>query len=147
MPSLKKILLITASLFVVACGEKVSTDTVQLSKDFMKALIVMDEKKISEMKHPWAESSLSLQYSLKAQSKALKEYGITLEELTYTVQKGKTDNVECVVVKSNGTRKGNGNLPRVNWRLKFMTDKKKEGLYLEDLYTMYGHFTDKGCRE
>ena len=144
---MKKVLLLLIILSVIGCSEKVSTDTVQLSKDFMKALMVMDEKKISEMKHPWAGSSLSLQYSLKAQSKALKEYGITYEELTYTVQKGKTDNVECVVVKSNGTREGNANLPRINWRLKFMTDKKIAGLLLEDLYTMYGHFTDKGCRE
>ena len=144
---MKKILLIMASLFVVACGEKVSTDTVQLSKDFMKALMAMDEKKISEMKHPWADNSLRLQYNLKAQSKAIKEYGITLEELTYTLQKGKTDKVECVVVKSNGTREGNANLPRLNWRLTFKTDEKKEGLFLEDLNSMYGHFTDKGCRE
>ena len=144
---MKKVLLLLVSLSVIGCSEKVSTDTVQLSKEFMKALMVMDEKKISEMKHPWAGSSLSLQYSLKAQSKALKEYGITYDELTYTVQKGKTDNVECVVIKSNGTREGNGNLPRINWRLKFMTDEKKEGLFLEDLYSMYGHFTDKGCRE
>jgi len=134
-------------MFIVACGEKVSTDTVQVSKDFMKALLAMDEKKIEEMKHPMADSSLSLEYSLRAQSKAIKEYGITLEELTYTIQKGKTKNVECVVVKSNGTREGNGNLPRLNWRLKFKTDEKKEGLFLEDLYTMYGHFTDKGCRK
>lgn len=32
--------------------KKVSTDTLQLSKDFMKALIAMDEKIIEEMKHP-----------------------------------------------------------------------------------------------
>jgi len=144
---MKKILLIMASLFVVACGEKVSTDTVQLSKDFMKALMVMDETTINKIRHRMHGNRLSTEYALKGYPAFFAEHSITADELKYTVQKGKTDNVECVVVQSNGTREGNGNLPRVHWRLKYTTDTKKEGLFLEDLDTMYGHFNDKGCRE
>ncbi|MDQ7084634.1 MAG: hypothetical protein Q9M36_06750 [Sulfurovum sp.] len=43
-----------ASFFMLACGEKVPTDTIQLSKDFMKALIVMDEKTLNKIIHPRA---------------------------------------------------------------------------------------------
>jgi len=142
-----KILLIMASLFVVACGDKVSTDTVQLSKDFMKALITMDKTSIENIKHPKDRGKLSIQYSLKSKHTWLKENTITIEELQYTVQKGKTDNIECVVVKSNGTREGNANLPLIHWRLKFSTSKHKEGLFLKDIDSMYGHFKDKGCRK
>ena len=142
-----KILLIIASLFMVACGEKVQTDTVQLSKEFMKALIVMDKETIAKVRHRMHRNSLSMEYALKGYPAFFKEHNITAEELKYTVQKGQTNNVECVVVQSNGTREGNANLPRVNWRLKYTTDKKNEGLFLKDLDVMYGHFNDKGCRK
>ncbi len=141
-----KILLITASLFVVACGEKVSTDTVQLSKDFMKALIVMDEKTIEKIKHPKDGGQLNTERNLKPAQKYLLEHSISLTELKYTLQKGLTSNIECVVVQSNGTREGNANLPLIHWRLKFFESKHKEGLYLKRIDKSYGHFKDKGCK-
>ena len=144
-----KILLILSALFIIACGEKVSTDTVQVSKEFMKALIVGDEKTIDTIKHPWHDNSLNTEHSLKRYPAFFKEHSITAEELTYTMQKGKTAGVECVVVQSNGTRvdvKG-GELPRVHWRLKYTSAEKKEGLFLQDMDIFYGNFIDKGCIE
>jgi hypothetical protein len=144
-----KILLIIASLLVVGCGEKVSTDTVQLSKDFMQALIVMDKETLQKIKRPYAGSNLNIDNSLPHYHNALKKYAITVDELKYTLQKGNTENVECVVVQSNGSREGNANFPMVNWRLKFTKPENKDikGLLLYELDSMYGHFTDKGCRE
>jgi hypothetical protein len=143
---MKKILLITASFFVLACGEKVSTDTVQLSKDFMKALITMDEKTIEKIKHPKDGGRLNTERNLKPTQKYLLEHDISVSELKYTPQKGLTDNIECVVVQSNGTREGNANLPLIHWRLKFFEAKNKEGLYLKSIDKAYGHFKDKRCK-
>jgi len=141
-----KILLILSALFVVACGEKVSTDTVQLSKTFMKALLEMDEKSIEKIKHPKDGGKLNVKRSLQSKHTLLKEKNITLDELKYTVQKGPSEDIECVVVQSNGTREGNGNLPMISWRLKFNTSDHKEGLLLKGLDASYGYFKDKGCR-
>ena len=144
---MKKIILIITSLFIVACEEKVSTDTAELSKKFMKALMSLDEKTIEKIKHPKDGGRINIKNSLESKQKRLKEQGVRLDELKYTVQKGKTDDIECVVVQSNGTRKGNGILPLLNWRLKFSKSKYKEGLLLKDIDANYGHFRDKGCKK
>ncbi|MDQ7084633.1 MAG: hypothetical protein Q9M36_06745 [Sulfurovum sp.] len=81
-----------------------------------------------------------MEHGLIPYQKFIKNVLYPFEELSYTIQKGKTQDIECVVVKSNGTREGNGDLPATNWRLEFTNDEEKEGLYLEDVDIFYGHF-------
>jgi hypothetical protein len=144
---MKKILLMTVSILVLAYGENVSTDTVQLSKNFMKALIAMDEKTIDEIKHPYAGSRLSKKYFLDAEYKALKASSITPQELKYTVETGKNDKHLCVIVQSVGTRKTSYGLLPIHWRLGFEKSENKENLkllYLDSINEANG-YNDNGC--
>lgn len=134
------------SLFVLTYGEKVSTDTVQLSRDFMQALITMDEKTIETIKHPDAGSGLSEKYFLNSEHKALKTSAIKIEELQFIIEKGKQGR-ECVIVKSTNTRKTSFGLLPIHWRLGFEKSKDKENLkllYLDSIYEANG-YNDNGC--
>jgi len=143
---MNKILFILASLVIVTYGKNISTNTVQLSKNFMKALINMDENTIEEIKHSDAGSGLSKKYFLDSEHKALKASTITAQELTYTVEQGKNEHT-CVIVKSIGTRKTSYGLLPIYWRLGFEKIDKDESLrllYLDSINEANG-YNDNGC--
>jgi len=154
---MKKTLLLFSTLFIIACSEntssekivteKISTDTIEVSKNFIKSLMIMDEKIIEEIKHPYAGSDLSIKYFLASEHKALKASNISIEELKYTVELGRDEHI-CVVVESIGTRKTSYGLLPIHWRLGFEKAPNKENfllLYLDSINEGNG-YNDNGCR-
>jgi len=140
--------LIMALLLLIGCTETAPVDTVKLSKTFIQAVIEMDEKTIDEIRHDSSGGFMSTEYALKPTNVFLSDKKIkSAEVLKYTVQKGKTENVECVIVQTTDGRIGNGDNPLIYWRFKFQTDEEKEGLFLINMGQMYGLFEDKGCVE
>ena len=122
------------SLLVVASSEPVLIDTVKLSKKFIQAVIEMDEKIIEEIRHDGSGAFMSTQYVLKPTNIFLSEKNIkSADVLKYSVQKGTTKNVECVIVETTDGRIGNGDNPLIYWKFKFQIDEEKEGLFLMDL--------------
>lgn len=144
-------------MLLVSCGGETSaeksetknsagTDTIAMSKSFIQAAMKADKAAIKKIADIGRYAGLTSDNNLPPTTQFLNKNFKSADELSYTVQKGKTSNVECVIVKNKDGRKA-GDYLLLNWKLKFRTEEKSKAMRLYKISRTYSYFTDKGCKE